>query len=108
MFDFKYYALSALAVLISLTVHEFSHAFVADKLGDHTARNLGRLSLNPIKHLDIIGALCMLVFKFGWVPYKSIQSVPEVPEGVVNIRSRVFLHIGNICIAVAEIHKLAD
>lgn len=66
MFDFKYYALSALAVLISLTVHEFSHAFVADKLGDHTARNLGRLSLNPIKHLDIIGALCMLVFKFGW------------------------------------------
>ncbi len=66
MIDFKYYALSALAVLISLTVHEFSHAYIADKLGDRTARSLGRLTLNPIKHMDFIGALCMLVFKFGW------------------------------------------
>lgn len=53
-------------VLLSLTVHEVAHGYAAYKLGDPTARNLGRLSLNPIKHLDPIGALCMLVFRFGW------------------------------------------
>ena len=53
-------------VLLSLTVHEVAHGYAAYKLGDPTARNLGRLSLNPLKHLDPIGALCMLVFRFGW------------------------------------------
>ena len=53
-------------VLLSLTVHEVSHGYAAYKLGDPTARNLGRLSLNPIKHLDPLGALCMLFFRFGW------------------------------------------
>ena len=53
-------------VLISLVFHEVAHGWVAYKLGDHTARNLGRLSLNPIKHIDPIGALCMVFFRFGW------------------------------------------
>ena len=61
-----YYALSAVAVLVILTIHEFAHAYTAYKLGDNTARNLGRLSLNPIKHLDPVGAVCMLFFHFGW------------------------------------------
>lgn len=61
-----YYILSALVVLIALTVHEFSHGFAAYKLGDPTAKSLGRLSLNPIKHLDPIGAICMLFFHVGW------------------------------------------
>ena len=60
------YALSALVVLIALTVHEFSHGYAAYKLGDPTAKNLGRLSLNPLKHLDPIGAICMIVFRIGW------------------------------------------
>jgi Zn-dependent protease len=58
--------LSALAVLLILTIHEYSHALAAYKLGDNTARNLGRLSLNPLKHLDPFGALCMVLFRFGW------------------------------------------
>lgn len=53
-------------ILFALTVHEVSHGFVAKKLGDPTASNLGRLTLNPIKHIDPIGFLCMLFFKFGW------------------------------------------
>ncbi len=61
-----YYVLSALAVLIVLTIHEYSHAYAAYKLGDNTAKNLGRLTLNPIKHLDPFGALCLLLFHFGW------------------------------------------
>ena len=61
-----YYALSIMAVLIALAVHEYSHAYVAYKLGDDTARNLGRLTLNPLKHLDPIGAICMIIFHVGW------------------------------------------
>lgn len=60
------YILSALAALIVLTVHEYSHAFAAYKLGDNTARNLGRLTLNPLKHIDVFGAICMIFFHFGW------------------------------------------
>ncbi len=53
-------------ILIALTVHEMSHGYIAYKLGDPTARNMGRLTLNPLKHLDPIGALCMLLAGFGW------------------------------------------
>jgi Zn-dependent protease len=66
MNNIVYYALSALAVLIILPIHEFAHGYAAYKLGDNTAKNLGRLSLNPLRHLDPIGALCMVVFHFGW------------------------------------------
>lgn len=58
--------LSVPAVLIALTVHEYAHGYAAWRLGDPTARSLGRLSLNPLRHLDPIGALCMLFFRFGW------------------------------------------
>ena len=47
------------AVLIAITFHEFAHAFVADKLGDDTARREGRLSLNPLAHLDPIGTVLL-------------------------------------------------
>ena len=66
MNQIAYYTLSALAVLLILTVHEYAHAYAAYKLGDPTAKNLGRLTLNPIKHLDPMGALCMIIFHFGW------------------------------------------
>ena len=53
-------------VFLSLSVHESAHGYVAYKLGDPTARNFGRLTLNPFKHLDPIGFLCMVLFGFGW------------------------------------------
>ena len=53
-------------VLIAITFHEFAHAFAADKLGDDTARREGRLSLNPLDHIDPIGGLLLLVAGFGW------------------------------------------
>lgn len=61
-------------VLIALTVHEVAHGWMAYKLGDPTARNLGRLTLNPLKHLDPIGALCMVLFHFGWARPVPINS----------------------------------
>lgn len=58
--------LSLPIVLLSLSLHETAHGFAAWRLGDPTARNMGRLTLNPVKHLDPIGTLCMLLAGFGW------------------------------------------
>lgn len=67
------------AIAISLTIHEFSHGYVAYLLGDNTARNMGRLTLNPLKHLDPIGFISLLLFHFGWA-----RPVPVNPR---NFRS---------------------
>ncbi len=58
--------ISIIAILIALTVHEWAHAFAAKKLGDDTAEYEGRLTLNPLAHLDPIGALLFLTVGFGW------------------------------------------
>lgn len=55
-----------IVLFTAITVHEYSHGYVAYKLGDPTAKYSGRLSLNPMKHLDVWGALCMVLFGFGW------------------------------------------
>jgi len=52
--------------LMAITCHEVSHGFVADKLGDKTARYMGRLTLNPLKHLDIVGTLMVFLVGIGW------------------------------------------
>jgi Zn-dependent protease len=60
------------ALLISITFHELAHGFVAYKLGDPTAKQMGRLTLNPIKHIDPTGLMMLFFFRFGWakpVPY---------------------------------------
>lgn len=56
----------AVALVVGITFHEFSHAFIADQLGDHRPRALGRVSLNPIAHIDPIGALVFVLAGFGW------------------------------------------
>jgi Zn-dependent protease len=58
--------LSVPIAFLALSVHETAHGYVAYKLGDPTAHSLGRLTLNPIKHIDSIGLLCMILFGFGW------------------------------------------
>lgn len=58
--------LSLPVILFSLSFHEAAHGYIAYKMGDPTAKNFGRLTLNPIKHVDPIGALCMLIFGYGW------------------------------------------
>ena len=54
------------AVLIAITVHEYAHGFVAYIYGDSTAKLAGRLTLNPIAHLDPIGTLMLIIFRIGW------------------------------------------
>lgn len=54
------------ALLIGLTLHEYAHGWVAYKLGDPTAKNMGRLTINPLKHIDPLGAIFLVLFHFGW------------------------------------------
>jgi len=72
-----------ITLVVALTVHEFSHAFVADHFGDDTPRNAGRLTVNPLKHLDILGSLMLLFVGFGWAkpvpvnPWKLREHSPS-------------------------------
>lgn len=77
--DIQFLILAALATLITLSIHEFAHALAAYKLGDNTAKYSGRLTINPLKHLDPIGALCMVFFHFGWA-----KPVPINPRNFKN------------------------
>lgn len=63
------------AVLLAVSLHEFSHGFVSYLLGDPTPKGEGRLSLNPFRHLDLMGTLCLLLFHFGWA--KPVQVNPQ-------------------------------
>ena len=65
-FDLIEILLCVPAALIALSVHEYAHGYAAYRLGDPTARALGRLTLNPLRHLDPIGTLFMILFRFGW------------------------------------------
>lgn len=56
----------AVALVVGITFHEFSHAFIADQLGDHRPRALGRVTLNPMAHIDPVGALVFVLAGFGW------------------------------------------
>lgn len=58
--------LAAIASVLAIVIHELAHGFSAYLMGDATAKNDGRLSLNPLKHIDPIGALCLVLFHFGW------------------------------------------
>lgn len=70
----KAYACMIPVILISLTLHEWGHAFAAYKCGDNTARNLGRMSMNPFVHLDILGFLSLLILGFGWAKPVPVNS----------------------------------
>lgn len=63
------------AVLIAIVLHEWAHGFISYKLGDPSPKAEGRLSLNPLKHLDPVGTLCLLFFRFGWA--KPVQVNPN-------------------------------
>ena len=69
------------AIIIGLTVHEWAHAYAAYRLGDPTARNLGRMTLNPLAHVDIFGFLMLILVGFGWA-----KPVPVNPRNFKNYK----------------------
>jgi len=83
------FILVAIPLLYSIIIHEVAHGWVANKMGDPTAKWLGRLSLNPIKHLDPIGTLMLLVFGFGWakpVPV-NFNNLHDTRKGLIFVSS---------------------
>lgn len=69
--EFLFYLI---AILLSLSLHEAAHGFVADKCGDPTAKNFGRITLNPVKHIDPFGFICMMIAGFGWAKPVPVTS----------------------------------
>jgi Zn-dependent protease len=61
-----YFAIYAASLIVAITVHEFAHAWTANRLGDPTPKLQGRLTLNPLSHLDPLGTLMLLIVGFGW------------------------------------------
>lgn len=80
------------AVVVGLSFHEWAHAFAALKMGDPTARNLGRLTVNPLAHIDPMGFLMMLLVGFGWA-----KPVPVNPRNYRNYRT------GEIVVSLAGV-----
>ena len=81
-----YILILAFCVLFSLSVHEFSHGLAAYAVGDKTAKYSGRLSLNPLAHLDPFGAICLFLFGFGWA-----KPVPVNPWNFKNKKGGMIL-----------------
>lgn len=75
-----FFVVWVVAIIITLTVHEFSHAAVANFFGDRTAKEMGRLSLNPLVHIDLVGFLMLLFIGFGWAK--------PVPVNPYNLRKQ--------------------
>lgn len=81
MFNIERLILLAPVFLLAITVHEFSHGYIAYKLGDPTAKNAGRLTFNPLAHLDLFGTLAIIFIGFGWA-----KPVPVDPRNFANPR----------------------
>ena len=75
-----------LVVVISFTLHEFAHAYAAYKCGDNTPKAMGRLTINPIKHIDPLGFICCILFGIGWA-----KPVPINPLKFRNYKKGLFI-----------------
>ncbi|GIW30892.1 MAG: site-2 protease family protein [Meiothermus sp.] len=88
------FGLVVLVLLVSLALHEWGHAITALWMGDSTAKDQGRVTLNPIKHLDLIGSIMILLVGFGWA-----KPVPIYPPNFRRYRVGLFVvSIAGICI----------
>jgi Zn-dependent protease len=77
MFDYRNAGeiiFSLIAIVVSFTIHEYSHAFISTVQGDDIPKTYGRLTLNPAAHIDIMGFICLFLFKFGWAKPVPISS----------------------------------
>ncbi|MEE9215982.1 MAG: site-2 protease family protein [Anaerolineales bacterium] len=92
----------AITLVVALTVHEFAHAWSAFQLGDDTAKRMGRLTLNPLKHLDPLGTIIMLAVGIGWgkpVPFDPNAVTRRNPAGVMIVAAAGPL--SNLVLAIA-------
>ena len=92
MYNLSTILVSMVAIAVAISVHEFGHAYSAHLLGDDTAKMYGRMTLNPAKHLDIMGLIAMLIVHIGWA-----KPVPVNPNNFKNYR------VGNVIVSLAGV-----
>ena len=92
---------SLVAIAIGLTFHEFSHALVAERLGDPRPRALGRVSLNPMRHIDPIGALMLLIVRFGWAKPVPVNPYALRPGRIGMTYVAAAGPLANLAVAIA-------
>ena len=92
MYTLSNILVNIVGIAVAISVHEFGHAYSAHLLGDDTAKMYGRMTLNPAKHLDIIGLISMLIFRIGWA-----KPVPVNPNNFKNYK------VGNIIVSLAGV-----
>ena len=80
------FVITGIVIIISLSFHEYAHALLSVSMGDDTPRMYGRLSLNPAAHIDIVGLICLFLFKFGWA-----KPVPINPNNYRNPKKGIIL-----------------
>ena len=81
---------SLVGIVFAMTIHEFGHAFAAYLLGDDTAQRAGRMTINPSRHVDLVGLIMLMIFHFGWA-----KPVPVNPNNFKNYR------VGNCIVSLA-------
>jgi Zn-dependent protease len=92
MYNLSTILASIVAIAVAISVHEFGHAYSAHLLGDDTAKMYGRMTLNPAKHIDIMGLIAMLIVHIGWA-----KPVPVNPNNFKNYK------VGNIIVSLAGV-----
>ena len=92
MYNLSTILVSMVAIAVAISVHEFGHAYSAYLLGDDTAKMYGRMTLNPAKHLDIMGLIAMLIVHIGWA-----KPVPVNPNNFKNYK------VGNVIVSLAGV-----
>jgi Zn-dependent protease len=107
------FILLAVPLLYSIIFHELAHGWAADKFGDHTARMLGRLSLNPMKHLDPMGTLMLFLFGFGWakpvpVNFNNLRNTGKAVMWVSSAGIIANIAIAFLCIFLIQTLPSAD
>lgn len=100
----------AIALVVGITFHEFSHAFVADQLGDHRPRALGRVSLNPAAHIEPVGAIFFLLAGFGWGRPVPVNAYALRPGRIGMAYVAAAGPIANLAVATlfAVVYRAAD
>ncbi|MBN8046459.1 MAG: site-2 protease family protein [Paraclostridium bifermentans] len=84
------FLVTAVGIAVAISVHEFGHAYVAHLLGDDTAKMSGRMTLDPLKHLDPLGLIMLIIARFGWA-----KPVPVNPNNFKNYK------VGNLIVSLA-------
>ena len=83
---------SLVGIVFAMTIHEFGHAFAAYLLGDDTAKRAGRMTINPSRHVDLVGLIMLMIFHFGWA-----KPVPVNPNNFKNYK------VGNVIVSLAGV-----